>query len=64
MYRLRALACCSGSEHVAFAWVPEAGGWLLFAEGAATRVGAWADVQALCEAGRVQPLLLMYEANA
>lgn len=62
LYRLRAMVCCSGTEHVAFTWVPDAGGWLLFAETAVTRVGAWADVQALCREGLVQPLLLFHAA--
>ena len=63
--------CCTGADPrcclrppaplQALVLVPEAGGWLMFDDTRVTRVGAWADVQRKCEAGRIQPSVLFYE---
>ena len=65
--------CCTGPTPLlpaapaplqALVLVPEAGGWLVFDDTRVTRVGAWADVQRKCEAGRIQPSVLFYETDA
>jgi hypothetical protein len=35
----------------------------MFDDARVTRVGAWADVRCKCEAGRIQPSVLFYEAQ-
>jgi len=61
-YRLRSMVCYYGQHYQALVLVPEAGGWLMFDDTRVTRVGAWADVRRKCEAGRIQPSVLFYEA--
>jgi ubiquitin C-terminal hydrolase len=62
-YRLRSMVCYYGQHYQALVLVPEAGGWLMFDDTRVTRVGAWADVRRKCEAGRIQPSVLFYEAQ-
>ena len=45
-------------------WAADLGAWLMFDDAAVSRVGAWADVQRKCEAGRIQPSVLFYETDA
>jgi len=63
-YRLRSMVCYYGQHYQALILVPEAGGWLMFDDTRVTRVGSWADVKQKCEAGRIQPSVLFYEAAA
>ena len=65
MYRLRSLVCYYGRHYLAFVLLPELGGrWVMFDDSSAVAVGAWAEVRARCEAVRVQPSVLFYEAVA
>ena len=61
-YRLRSMVCYYGQHYQALVLVPDAGGWLMFDDTRVSRVGAWADVRRKCEAGRIQPSVLFYEA--
>ncbi len=61
-YRLRSMVCYYGQHYQALVLVPEAGGWLMFDDTRVSRVGSWADVRRKCEAGRIQPSVLFYEA--
>jgi len=61
-YALRSMVCYYGQHYQALVLVPEAGGWLMFDDTRVTRVGSWADVRRKCEAGRIQPSVLFYEA--
>ena len=63
-YRLRSMVCYYGQHYQALVLVPDAGGWLMFDDTRVSRVGAWADVRRKCEAGRIQPSVLFYEAAA
>ncbi|PRW57916.1 ubiquitin carboxyl-terminal hydrolase [Chlorella sorokiniana] len=63
-YALRSMVCYYGQHYQALVLVPEAGGWLMFDDTRVTRVGSWADVRRKCEAGRIQPSVLFYEAVA
>ena len=63
-YRLCSMVCYYGQHYQALVLVPEAGGWLMFDDTRVSRVGAWADVRRKCEAGRIQPSVLFYEAAA
>ncbi|PRW57724.1 ubiquitin carboxyl-terminal hydrolase [Chlorella sorokiniana] len=63
-YALRSMVCYYGQHYQALVLVPEAGGWLMFDDTRVTRVGTWADVRRKCEAGRIQPSVLFYEAAA
>jgi hypothetical protein len=51
-----------GQHYQALVLVPEAGGWLTFDDTRVAAVGSWADVRRKCEAGRIQPSVLFYEA--
>ena len=64
VYRLRSMVCYYGQHYQALVLVPEAGGWLMFDDTRVTCVGSWADVRAKCQAGRIQPSVLFYEAAA
>ena len=61
-YRLRSMVCYYGQHYQALVLVPDAGGWLMFDDTRVSRVGAWVDVRRKCEAGRIQPSVLFYEA--
>ena len=71
-YTLRSMVCYYGAHYQALVWVPgaankakgESGAWLMFDDTRVSRVGSWADVQRKCEAGRIQPSVLFYEAVA
>jgi len=56
------LFCNHGRDYRGWVLGPEAGGWLRFDDTRVTRVGSWADVRRKCEAGRIQPSVLFYEA--
>ena len=62
-YRLRSMVCYYGQHYQALVLVPEAGGWLMFDDTRVARVGGWAEVLRKCEAGRIQPSVLFYEAE-
>ena len=64
LYRLHSLVCYYGAHYSAFVWAADLGAWLQFDDTRVTRVGSWADVRAKCQAGRIQPSLLFYEAAA
>eukprot|EP00887_Chlorella_sp_A99_P005123 scaffold25.g5123.t1 len=61
-YRLRAMACYYGAHYMAFVFTPDLAQWLLFDDAAVSRIGAWPDVVRKCEAGRIQPCVLFFEA--
>ena len=61
-YRLSSMVCYYGQHYQALVLVPDAGGWLMFDDMHVSRVGSWADVRRKCEAGRIQPSVLFYEA--
>ena len=61
-YALRSMVCYYGQHYQALVLVPEAGGWLMFDDARVSRVGGWAEVRRKCEAGRIQPSVLFYEA--
>ncbi|KAL4450739.1 hypothetical protein ABPG77_001095 [Micractinium sp. CCAP 211/92] len=61
-YRLRSMVCYYGQHYQALVLVPEAGGWLVFDDTRVARVGGWDAVRRKCEAGRIQPSVLFYEA--
>ena len=63
-YALRSMVCYYGQHYQALVLVPGAGGWLLFDDTRVVRVGSWDSVRRKCEAGRVQPSVLFYEAAA
>jgi ubiquitin C-terminal hydrolase len=63
-YRLRSMVCYYGQHYLAFAWAHDLAAWLMFDDANVSRVGAWADVRRKCEAGRIQPSVLFYEAAA
>ena len=56
------MVCYYGQHYQALVLVPEAGGWLTFDDTRVSLVGTWADVRRKCEAGRIQPSVLFYEA--
>ncbi|KAL4450736.1 hypothetical protein ABPG77_001092 [Micractinium sp. CCAP 211/92] len=62
LYRLNSMVCYYGQHYSAFVWADDLGAWLMFDDAAVSRVGAWADVRCKCEAGRIQPSVLFYEA--
>ncbi|GAB4821097.1 hypothetical protein N2152v2_008143 [Parachlorella kessleri] len=66
VYRLRSLVCHAGGPQrccCAFVLLPELGVWVLLEGGGkASRVGSWAELRRKCEAGRIQPSVLFYEA--
>ena len=64
VYRLRSLVCHDGPQRcVAFVLLPELQAWVMLEEGGrASRVGSWAELRRKCEAGRIQPSVLFYEA--
>ncbi len=63
-YALRSMVCYYGAHYEALVLVPEAGGacWLKFDDKSVSRVGDWQAVRRKCEAGRIQPSVLFYEA--
>ena len=63
-YRLRSMVCYYGQHYSAFVWAEDLAAWLMFDDTRVRRVGAWADVRRKCEAGRIQPSVLFYEASA
>ena len=68
-YALACVVCYYGEHYYAFAnrgrgdrdAADETDGWTLFDDQNARRVGAWGDVQAACEKGRMQPCVLFYQ---
>ena len=64
-YLLRSMVCFYGQHYVALVRLPELGGrWAMFDDGSVSAVGGWAEVRQRCEAGRLQPSVLFYEAAA
>ena len=63
-YVLRSVVCYYGAHYSAFVWAADSRAWLLFDDTRVSRVGSWADVRRKCEAGRIQPSVLFYEAVA
>ena len=61
-YTLRSMVCYYGAHYQALVLVPDAGGWLMFDDTRVSRVGDWSLVCRKCEAGRIQPAVLFYEA--
>lgn len=61
-YVLSSMFCCSGTQYSALVRTTDLGAWLLVDSTCATRVGAWQDVLRHCEASRMQPSVLFYEA--
>ncbi|PSC67694.1 Inactive ubiquitin carboxyl-terminal hydrolase 54 isoform A [Micractinium conductrix] len=61
-YALRAMVCYYGAHYLAFVWAKDLGAWLVCDDATASRVGTWVDVRRKCEAGRIQPSVLFYEA--
>ena len=63
-YRLRSMVAYYGQHYMALVRLPELGGrWAMFDDSSVTAVGGWAEVRQRCEAGRVQPSVLFYEAT-
>lgn len=63
-YRLRAMACYHLRHYSACVRLAELGGrWVAFDDASASAVGAWPEVRRRCEAGRMQPSVLFYEAE-
>lgn len=61
-YRLASMVCYYGRHYFAFLLLPASGGWVMMDDAASTVVGGWPQVLHRCEAGRIQPSLLFYEA--
>ena len=61
-YRLCSMVAYYGAHYQAFVFVPDLQRWLLFDDAAVSSVGGWGDVVRKCEAGRIQPSVLFYEA--
>ena len=63
-FALHSMVCYYGAHYEALVLVPEAGGacWLKFDDKSVSRVGDWQAVRRKCEAGRIQPSVLFYEA--
>ncbi|KAL4433821.1 hypothetical protein ABPG75_000262 [Micractinium tetrahymenae] len=63
-YRLRSLVGYYGAHYSAFVALPELGGeFALFDDTQVSRAGGWEAVVRKCEAGRIQPSVLFYEAE-
>jgi hypothetical protein len=62
-YRLRCMVAYYGQHYQALVLAPETGRWALVDDARATAVGAWADVVRKCQAGRIQPSVLFFEAE-
>ncbi len=62
LYRLKSMVCYYGRHYSAFVHLPELGRWVTFDDTAASSVGPFSEVRRRCEAGRVQPSVLFYEA--
>ncbi|KAL4433818.1 hypothetical protein ABPG75_000259 [Micractinium tetrahymenae] len=63
-YRLRSLVGYYGAHYSAFVALPELGGeFALFDDNQVSRAGGWGAVVRKCEAGRIQPSVLFYEAE-
>ncbi len=63
VYRLRSMVCYQGPHCAAFVLLPELQAWVMIDDaGRASRVGGWAELRRKCEAGRIQPSVLFYEA--
>jgi hypothetical protein len=60
---LRSMVCYYGAHYSAFVWAEDLAAWLMFDDASVCRVGAWPDVRRKCEAGRIQPSVLFYEAQ-
>ncbi len=63
VYRLRSLACRSGTGGCAFVQLPRQGAWVLSNGNRMVHAGTWADVQRECAAACIQPALLFYNAG-
>ena len=63
-YTLRSMVCRNDQQYQALVLAPETGSWVMFGDTGFTRVGSWADVRRKCEAARIQPSMLFYEAAA
>ena len=63
-YALHSMVCYYGAHYSAFVWAADCRAWLLFDDVRVSRVGSWTDVRRKCEAGRIQPSVLFYEAVA
>ena len=62
-YRLRSMVCYYGQHYLAFVFAEELAAWLMFDDASVCCVGAWPDVRRKCEAGRIQPSVLFYQAQ-
>ena len=64
-FRLRSLISYYGRHYLGIVLLPELEGlWVMVDDASAKAVGTWADVQARCEKGQLQPTVLFYEAMA
>ncbi len=63
-YRLSSLVCYYGQHYQAIVWRPEQNAYMLFDDASVSRVGGWDAVKAKCQAGRIQPSVLFYQAAA
>ena len=61
-YRLRSMVAYYGAHYQAFVFMPDLQRWVLLDDAAVSSVGGWGDVVRKCEAGRIQPSVLFYEA--
>jgi hypothetical protein len=62
-YRLASLVCYYGQHYQAIVYRPELAGYLLFDDASVSKVGSWRQVIAKCQAGRIQPSVLFYQAE-
>jgi hypothetical protein len=69
-YRLRAVAAYYGRHYQALVLLPVGGGadgggrcWTMLDDARASAVGGWEEVVRKCQAGRIQPSVLFYEAE-
>lgn len=62
-YRLASLVCYYGQHYQAIVYRPELSAYLLFDDASVSKVGSWQQVIAKCQAGRIQPSVLFYQAE-
>jgi hypothetical protein len=62
-YRLSSMVCYYGQHYQAIVWRPEQQLYMLFDDASVSRVGSWQQVVAKCQAGRIQPSVLFYQAE-
>lgn len=60
-YDLRCMVCYYGAHYSVFVWRRDDKKWWLYDDANVREIGTWQVVVQQCKAGRLQPLVLMYE---